>query len=130
MGSDVDAVIQALRIALEEARQATDELYWNVENANRWINRLPGAWMGRWRDLKLRGDSAGEVDRKTFVGHVRASLAYLETNKDEIRAIRLWSWRMPAANPIRMQEPIDAEFKDVTTHSRPSKQGKSLRVLK
>jgi hypothetical protein len=125
MGNTVDAVIEALKIALEEARKATDEDYWEAENANRWINRLPGAWMGRWKDLKLKGYT---VDRQAFVGHVRATLAYLETNKDAIRSIRTWSWGTPCADPARTQEPIDAEFKEVT--NRPPKQGKSIRVLK
>lgn len=128
MGNTIDAVIEALKIALEEARKATDDDYWKVENANRWINRLPGAWMGRWKDLKLKGDYAGDVDRQAFVGHVRATLAYLETNKDAIRSMRTWSWGTPSKKSARVAEPIDAEFKDVT--SRPAKHGKSIRVLK
>lgn len=126
MGTEVDAVIEALKIALDEAREATEETWWKVENANRWINRLPGAWIGRWKDLKLKGDSTGDADRQAFIGHVRATLAYLETNRDAIRAMRTWSWSMPSAKRGQPEQPIDAEFKDVT--SRP--QSKSIRVLK
>lgn len=81
MNTDVDAVIEALKIALQEAQRATDDDYWPVKSANRWINRLPGSWLGRWRDLKLDGDTTGDVTRQAFIGHVRATLAYLEANK-------------------------------------------------
>lgn len=128
MGNTIDAVIEALKVALEEARKATGEDYWKVESANRWINRLPGGWRGRWKDLKLEGDYAGDIDRQSFIGHVRATLAYLENNKDAIRSMRTWSWGTPRTTSTTVAEPIDAEFKDVT--SQPAKQGKSIRVLK
>lgn len=67
MAADVDAVIAALRIALDEA-QKSSEVHWKTKTANRWINQLPGAWAGRWRQLKLRGDLDGEVRRTEFVG--------------------------------------------------------------
>jgi hypothetical protein len=43
MVTDIDAVIAALRVALEEA-QKSNETFWKVNSANRWINQLPGAW--------------------------------------------------------------------------------------
>jgi hypothetical protein len=41
MAADVEAVIAALRVALEEA-QKSDEDFWKVEAANRWVGQLPG----------------------------------------------------------------------------------------
>ena len=107
MASDVDAVVAALKVALEEA-QASDEDCWDVKAANRWVDKLPGAWFGRWRQLKLAGDSAGEVLRSEFVGHVRAVLAYLETNgKEPSRAL---GWRrqrpLPQAMPAETKPTI------------------------
>jgi hypothetical protein len=126
MINEVDAVIEALKIALEEAKHAKDELFWDVRHANRWINRLPGAWFGRWRSLKLKAESTGHVERKIFIGHVRATLAYLEANREAIRAMRGWSWRK--AKPASNTDPIDAEFKDISPERNLT--GKSLRVLK
>jgi len=48
MAADVEAVIAALRVALEEA-QKSDDATWKVEAANRWIEQLPRSWTGRWR---------------------------------------------------------------------------------
>ena len=83
MQNNVDAVIAALRVALEEAEEA---VYgnWPVKSANRWINQLPGAWFGRWRHLKISSDEwDGNISRDRFIGHVKATIAYLETNKEE-----------------------------------------------
>ena len=71
MTNQVHAVIAALKVALEEAQQARDT-FWKVRAANRWIDQLPGAWLGRWRHLKLRSEYMdGDADRKAFIGHVR-----------------------------------------------------------
>jgi hypothetical protein len=118
MARDVDAVIAALRVALDEARKDGD-LYWKVRNANRWINQLPGAWTGRWPHLKLSGDLFGQIYRTEFVGHVRATLAYLESNREFIRVTRIWSWPFKRAKQYP-PDPIDAEFnvragREVTT---------------
>jgi hypothetical protein len=131
MATNVDAVIAALRIVLEEA-QASLGYWWNVETANRWINQLPGSWTGRWRDLKLKGNSVGEVPRTDFIGHVRATLAYLEANRDAIRTLRTWSWPVRGVPSQAFSEPIDAEFKDVTPldQKQLAKPRKSVRVVK
>jgi hypothetical protein len=89
MAADVEAVIAALQVALDEAQKSQD-MHWKVSAANRWIDQLPGAWSGRWRDLKLVGISDGEADREEFVGHVRAVLAYLDASRDQIRRPRKW----------------------------------------
>lgn len=131
MAADVDAVIAALRIALDEA-QKSSEVHWKSKTANRWINQLPGAWAGRWRQLKLRGDLDGEVRRTEFVGHVRATLAYLETNREAIRSMRAWSWPLRRAPSSTVAEPIEAEFKDVTPGEAKQlpKPRKSVRLIK
>jgi hypothetical protein len=131
MAANVDAVIAALEIVFEEAL-ASDDLWWNVETANRWINQLPGGWMGRWRDLKLTGDDDGEINRKAFIGHVRATLAYLEANRETIRTVRPWSWPTRGSPSQACSEPIDAEFNDVTPLNQkqlPTPR-KSVRVVK
>jgi hypothetical protein len=99
MGSGIEGVVAALKVALEEA-QTSDEDCWDVKAANRWIDKLPGAWLGRWRQLRLAGDSAGEVLRSEFVGHVRAVLAYLETNGKE--PPRSFGWRRQRSLPQTM----------------------------
>jgi hypothetical protein len=79
----VDAVIAALRIAQEEAEKGRGAV-WKTRAANRWVDQLPGAWMGRWLHLRLRAGlfEEGEVDRDEFIGHVRATIAYLEANRE------------------------------------------------
>ena len=104
MPKRVDAVIAALRIALQEAEKGSG-LYWKAKAANRWIDRLPGAWMGRWRHLRLRGDHSDNTPRTDFIGHVRATLAYLEANRDA--ALRHWTW--PFA--VTARPPINTQFK-------------------
>jgi hypothetical protein len=93
MAADVDAVIAALRVVLEEA-QGSDATHFRVEAANRWTALLPGAWMGRWRNLALDGDSCGEAVREEFIGHVRALIAFLEASRTRLGQSRKW-WPMP-----------------------------------
>jgi len=93
MAAEVEAVIAALRVTLDAA-QKSDEPFWQVAAVNRWVDQLPGAWMGRWRDMKLAGDSAGDADREQFVGHVRAVVAFLEARRAQTpQATRWWSLR-------------------------------------
>lgn len=55
MAADIDAVIAALRIALEEAQESGgDDLEGEV--CDRWIDQLPDAWAEQWRHLKLAPD--------------------------------------------------------------------------
>ncbi|MGE5512892.1 MAG: hypothetical protein ACM31O_16765 [Bacteroidota bacterium] len=132
MAGDIDAVIAALRIALEEA-QKSGETFWTVKSANRWINQLPGAWAGRWRHLKLAPEYShdGSIGRRAFIGHVRATLAYLEANREAIRSMRIWSWPLRRAKPQPVVEPIDAEFKDVmSVEKQLPKPRRSVRVIK
>ena len=96
MAADIDAVIAALRVALDEA-QRSDEDFWQVSAVNRWIDQLPGIWMGRWRDLKLAGDTVGEVDRAQFIGHVRAVAAFLEASRTPTPRVRKW-WSLRRRN--------------------------------
>jgi hypothetical protein len=85
-----------LRVALDEA-QRSDEDFWQVSAVNRWIDQLPGIWMGRWRDLKLAGDTVGEVDREQFIGHVRAVVAFLEASRTPSPLVRKW-WSLRRRN--------------------------------
>ena len=96
MAAEIEAVIAALRVALDEA-QKSDEPFWQVAAVNRWVDQLPGAWMGRWRDLKLAGDSAGDADREQFVGHVRAVVAFLEARRTRTPQARKW-WSLRRRN--------------------------------
>jgi hypothetical protein len=50
---NIDAVIAALHVALKEAERS-QEHWWKVRAANRWINQMPGAWVGRWWLLRLQ----------------------------------------------------------------------------
>lgn len=90
MSASLEAVVAALRVSLEEA-QKSNAAHWKPEAANRWIAQLPGAWTGRWRRLRLGGDSVGSVERTQFVAHVRAVIAYLEARMNP-PASRTW-WR-------------------------------------
>jgi hypothetical protein len=111
MSSNIDAVIAALHVALEDAERS-QEHWWKVRAANRWINQLPGAWMGRWWHLKLWAEiGEGLISRARFIGHVRATLAYLEANREEIRTTRLWSWPLSRRAKTLHSGPVDAEFK-------------------
>ena len=88
--SDIDAVIAALRAVLQEAEHSSGWLQTKI--VNRWIGQLPGAWWGRWRRLYLRGDMDGNVTHANLVGHVRATLAYLEAQRGALSKQRPW-WR-------------------------------------
>src|SRR5262245_14742379 len=101
-----------------------------VKGAKRWIGQLPGAWTGKWRRLKLYKPYGGAVYRDELLTHLRATIAYLEINRDKITARPSWPWswqRFP-----RKPEPIEAEFKDVVDAPGkfPNKPGKSVRVIK
>jgi len=117
MAKDVDAVLGALRVVLQDV-EARNETFVKVRVINRWVDQLPGGrW--RWRNLRLMGDLSGEVTRRDAVGHLRATLAFLEINRDQIKVLRAW-W--PFSNlPTRTAspEPVDAEFTDVRDPSPP-----------
>jgi hypothetical protein len=70
----------------------------------------------------------GNAYRDDVLAHLRATLAYLEVNRDMIKAHRSWSW------PLRKQKraPIDTEFKEVAapTEKPMKKPGKSVRLIK
>jgi hypothetical protein len=94
MLSDVDAVIAALRVVLHEAETRNNfsrtDAYWKTHIVNKWIYQLPGARWGRWRELRLRPDCGDLAERQNLIMHVRATLAYLETNRETIAARRSW----------------------------------------
>lgn len=124
MSAKIDGVIAALRVALNEAERS-QEHWWKVKAANRWINQLPGAWMGRWLHLRLRAEYAeGVISRAVFIGHVKATLAYLEANREEIRSRRPWSWALSRRAKTHHSRPVDAEFKVITEGDGNSSLGK------
>ena len=90
MLSDVDAVIAALRVVLREVETHTNfsrtNAYWKTHIVNKWIYQLPGARWGRWRELRFRPDYGDFAERPNLIMHVRATLAYLETNRETIAA--------------------------------------------
>ncbi len=92
MSTDIDAVIAALKVVLQTVAAGSSTDQWEVKLVNRWINQLPGAGWGRWRQLKLKGPSYSpkQVYQEDMVVHVQATLAYLETNRETIAAERPW----------------------------------------
>jgi hypothetical protein len=131
MASNVDAVIAALRIVLREAEARTTESWWKTHVVNKWIDQLPGRRWGRWRDLRLQSDSGSLAKRENLITHVRATLAYLEVNRDAIKRRSLWSWPFKKKQKPALA-PIDAEFKEISeaTDVATKKPGKSVRVIK
>jgi ribonuclease HI len=111
MASDVDAVIAALRSLLQEAETRTSESWWHATDFNRWIDQLPGAWRGRWRRLRLLGQS---VKRKNLITHVRATLAYLEINRETIAAERRSWWSSRKAKRVAPKELASTAVKPET----------------
>ena len=86
MATRSEAVVAALRVALYEAEHS-EEPQWETRAANRWVDLLPGASLGRWRHLKL---ADGLVSRTKFAGHVRATLAYLDALDQPAPARQHW----------------------------------------
>jgi hypothetical protein len=123
VGTEIDAVIAALEVELQEAEQ--DRAFqWKAERCNRWIKQLPGGWARQWVNLKLQGYSSGFVFRTDFIMHVKATLAYLETKRPQPGTkVARWAWPFKALKRKLDQpshgseEPIDAEFTDVPTPS-------------
>ena len=104
MLSDVDAVIAALRVMLREVETHTKfsrtKAYWETHIVNKWIYQLPGSRWGRWRQLRLRPDNGNLAERTNLIMHVRATLTYLETNRETIAAHRpWWSFGRRATSP-------------------------------
>jgi len=137
MTDRVDAVIAALHALLREAQESRDsdwEGSWEVRRANRWINQLPGAWWGQWRNLKLRAQFEGEVSTELFISELRALLAYLETNREEIRAASSWPWPLGRRTKTRKSELLDAEFTEVDDtggkKASSKRQKQNIRLLK
>jgi len=94
MASDVDAVIAALRVVLHEVETHTNfartNFHWKTHIVNKWIYQLPGTRWGRWRKLLLRADRGDLAERPNLIMHLRATFAYLETNRETIAAHRPW----------------------------------------
>ncbi len=125
MATHVDAVIAALRVALSEA-ESSDETWWKVGDANRWIRQLPGTGIGRWRHLKLAGDLNREINRERFIGHVRATIVYLEKNRDAFGSTTTMRWWPSRAAPApSTSEIVEADFSDVTPKRR-----KTVKLIK
>jgi hypothetical protein len=114
MASDVDAVIAALRIVLHEAETRASEFWWKTHLVNRWINRLPGAWRGRWRHLRLRGDIGDRAKRTNVISHLRATLAYLEINRETIAAKRRSWWPFGMVKGVARKKMVSAAEKPET----------------
>lgn len=118
MAVSINAVIAALRTELQQAERSHD-VWVKTNRCNRWIGQLPGGrW--KWRNLLLTGDSSGEVQRASFITHVKASLAYLETIRDDtlpntslLRSLVNALRRAPREPLNTPDEPIDADFTDV-----------------
>lgn len=110
MTTQVDAVILALRSVLQDAER-TPSASWETRTINRWINQLPGAWTWKWRHLKLRGNTDRQVSRADAIVHLRATILYLEENRDNIRSpsIRWPRWRKQKT--ILVNDPRKTEYK-------------------
>jgi hypothetical protein len=110
--TDVDAVIAALRVVLHYAEHGTHETWWEIHVVNKWVDQLPGARWGRWRQLRLPADSGSQARRDHVVTHLRATLAYLETNRETIAAQRSSWWPFGRSAPCSAQEPAAAVVKE------------------
>ena len=129
--TEVEAVIAALKIALQDAERRND-LYTKVRAANRFIDQLPGS-RRKWRRLKVGSDLDGYILRADFIGQVHTTIAYLETNKEVIASgaaeskswLRFWR-RKPKEAPVSL-EPIDVEFTEAPKPGR--KQKNALKVV-
>lgn len=91
MSKDVDAVIAALKVALQDA-ESRHFSWCKPRVANRWINQLPWTWSGKWRHLKVQSDIDGDIAREDFIGQVRATIAYMETNREAMCAEAASPW--------------------------------------
>lgn len=112
MAKDVDAVIAALKAALRDA-EGRGFYECKARVANRWINQLPGAWTGKWRQLKIQSDILGNVERPDFIGQVRATIAYLETNRDAIQSSSSLAWPFKRKRKVALDQPLDADYAEV-----------------
>lgn len=107
MSADIDAVIAALQMVLHEAETRTRTHSWKTHVVNKWISQLPGAWFGRWRNLTLKATyvSTSEASREDLITHVRATLAYLQSNRDAIAARQWRSLRKGELASTKPKEP-------------------------
>ena len=130
MADRVDAAIAALKVALKEAENSGDS-WWKARRANCWLKQLPGAWWGRWRHLRLRGDYAGDMYRKLFVSELRAILVYLEARREEIKIARAWplSYAARAQPNQEPPQPADVEFSEGTKGKAARKTGETMRLV-
>lgn len=97
---------------LHEAETRTYDTWWKTHVVNRWIDQLPGGWRGKWLHLRLRADgSLFEARRDHLITHVRARLAYLETNRDAIAAQSSW-WPFGRAAPRVAAKPEEVAVKE------------------
>ena len=64
--------------------------------------------------LRLRADSGFEATRTNLITHVRATLAYLETNRDAIAAQRSW-WAFGRVAPRVAAKPDEVAVKEKPT---------------
>lgn len=124
--TEVEAVIAALKVALQDAERRTSG-YVKARAANRWIDHLPASRWGQWRRLKVRSDIEGDILRDDFTGQVRATIAYLEANKEVIAnssgASKSWLhfWRRKPKAPSANADPIDVEFSEAPKSGRKRK---------
>ena len=121
----VDAVIAALRSVLREAERRTDTFAWDPRVVNRWIGALPGFWPWRWHHPKVRGEY-GSVSREDLIGHVRATLVYLEANRDALIAPRGWTKPYSKKREQAKQAAIDVAFDEAKYSNRAVTRSKRL----
>ncbi|MDX2307892.1 MAG: hypothetical protein NW216_06625 [Hyphomicrobium sp.] len=124
MANEIDAVIAALKVELQQAEKNTCA-FWKYERCNRWIRQLPWVLVNRWSNLELHGYSDGDVSRHDFITHVKATLAYLETKRGQANFLpSAWLWpftdfsRSAGNRPTQADEPVDAEFTEVPPQQR------------
>jgi hypothetical protein len=105
MSKDVDAVIAALRTVLEEVERQTRADSFQIHIVNKWIRQLPAAWWGRWNRLLLEPRWAGSpiAYRDPVLTHLRSTLAYLETNRENIVTKPPWWPFGRAAGPAAVE---------------------------
>ena len=65
-------MIAALKVVLQTVATGSPTSQWQVKLVNQWINQLPGARWGWWRQLKQKGPSYDpkQVFRRDMLVHL------------------------------------------------------------
>lgn len=130
MANEVDAVIAALHTLLKDAEARKTQHHWDPMTVNRWIHLLPAQFAERSRHMILLGHNNGWTTRDDLIGHVKATISYLQ-------ATRKVSGANQITHDVEIElsnsgDTIDADYTDLTEGgSKKAKSGRrQLRLFK